>query len=255
MIKNSSNLESRLPVNEAGCCALAKILIEVLVKENKRLRELLTRKENEVSVKEKENKRLRGLLDKDSSTDLYGLNKYEEELLSVVGDFFRTSQDYSAVFFDVNNFRNFNNIYSHDAGDKVLKTLADVLKGSKRENDSVYRRGNKSDEFLAIIKGGSCEAKNFAERVLSSFWEKLSNEYPQAMSGLSAGICDLETALSVLEKEENRQLSFEDNHLLADKLTLLADEAMLAAKKYKYGKGNIIIYSPKQEELTLFPNY
>ena len=237
MVKDFSDLELKSPSNNAECCALVKIII----------------KENEVLVKE--NRRLKELVDKDSLTDLYGLNKYEAKLLSVVGDFFRTSQDYSAVFFDVNNFRNFNNIYSHDTGDEVLKTLADVLKVNKREDDSVYRRGNKSDEFLAIIKGKSYEAKNFAERVLSSFWENLSGKYPRAMSGLSAGICDLETALSVLEKEENRQLSFEDNHLLADKLTLLADEAMLAAKKFKYGKGKIIIYSPEQEKLTLFPNY
>ncbi len=237
MVKDFSDLELKSLSNKAECCALVKIII----------------KENEVLVKE--NKRLKELVDKDSLTNLYGLNKYEAKLLSVVGDFFRTSQDYSAVFFDVNNFRNFNNIYSHDTGDEVLKTLADVLKVNKREDDSVYRRGNKSDEFLAIIKGKSYEAKNFAERVLSSFWENLSGKYPRAMSGLSAGICDLETALSVLEKEENRQLSFEDNHLLADKLTLLADEAMLAAKKFKYGKGNIIIYSLEQEKLTLFSNY
>ncbi len=200
---------------------------------------------------------LKDLCGKDSLTGLYGVNHCEEKLLADVGDFFRSSQNYSVIFMDVNDFRKFNNKYSHDAGDIVLKTLADVLTSNKRENDNVYRRGDASDEFLAIIKGSSLDAEMFAERVLSSFWEKLSEKYPEAVSGLSAGICDLETALRVYERKEGSSLTFKNKQLLADKVNLLADKALISAKKCKYGKegkGNIVIYSLEHEKRTLFFN-
>ncbi len=202
--------------------------------------------EEQVKVWRSKYEALRASCGKDPLTGLHGSNYYENNLLVDVGDFFRSSQNYSIVFMDVNDFRRFNNEYSHDVGDRVLKTLADVLVVNKRETDSVYRRGNASDEFLAIIKGSSLDAEMFAMRVLSSFWDKLNKEYPKAASGLSVGICDFETALQVCKKKEGCSLTFKDKQLLADKVNLLADKAMILAKKNKQGKegkGNIVVYS------------
>jgi len=56
---------------------------------------------------------------------------------------------YGVVMMDLDNFKNINDRYGHDVGDRVLKMVANTLKKNMRENDIVGRWGG--EEFLAII--------------------------------------------------------------------------------------------------------
>ncbi|WDV45117.1 EAL domain-containing protein [Clostridiaceae bacterium M8S5] len=54
------------------------------------------------------------------------------------------------VFLDVDNFKNINDTYGHDMGDRVLKIVGDKLKAYENEHTCIGRFGG--DEFLIMIK-------------------------------------------------------------------------------------------------------
>ena len=53
------------------------------------------------------------------------------------------------LLIDVDKFKNVNDTYGHDVGDKVLKHIASVLRESFRSNDHICRIGG--DEFATIM--------------------------------------------------------------------------------------------------------
>lgn len=70
----------------------------------------------------------------------------------------------SMVMIDVDYFKKFNDKYGHLAGDMCLKIVADTLKSSRRESDSVFRWGG--EEFMVLLPETLIEhAKGFAERL------------------------------------------------------------------------------------------
>ncbi|HOK79803.1 MAG TPA: sensor domain-containing diguanylate cyclase [bacterium] len=63
-------------------------------------------------------------------------------------------EEHMALFFmDVDDFKNINDIYGHQEGDRALQTIADTLKKTFRESDILGRIGG--DEFVALVIQGS----------------------------------------------------------------------------------------------------
>ena len=56
---------------------------------------------------------------------------------------------FAVMFIDLDRFKNINDSHGHDAGDKVLKLVAQRLQSSVRGADSVGRQGG--DEFLYLM--------------------------------------------------------------------------------------------------------
>lgn len=74
---------------------------------------------------------------------------------ATIGEYLRNNISGLFCILDVDNFKHFNDKYGHDIGDKVLISIADVLKNNKRSNDVVMRLGG--DEFAAYFVGISGE--------------------------------------------------------------------------------------------------
>ena len=61
----------------------------------------------------------------------------------------QTNTDLCLVVFDIDHFKKINDTYGHPAGDAVLKTLCDVVKGLVRETDVFCRVGG--EEFTILL--------------------------------------------------------------------------------------------------------
>ncbi len=68
----------------------------------------------------------------------------------------RTNQELSAVMLDVDHFRSFNEEEGHEAGDTVLKMVADTIKSTLRPYDLCARYGG--EEFSLVLPGSNKEA-------------------------------------------------------------------------------------------------
>lgn len=68
-------------------------------------------------------------------------------------------------YFDLDNFKAFNDVYGFEKGDEVIRILADVLKNNAKENDFVGHIGG--DDFVMICEGFQPFA--FSEKIRTEF--------------------------------------------------------------------------------------
>jgi diguanylate cyclase (GGDEF)-like protein/PAS domain S-box-containing protein len=83
------------------------------------------------------------------------------------------------IMVDVDNFKQINDKYGHQAGDSVLQEVARVLQNSLRKTDTVLRYGG--DEFLIILTRMSADYSRTVERRISKTLER--SEKPDAIKG------------------------------------------------------------------------
>jgi diguanylate cyclase (GGDEF)-like protein len=68
------------------------------------------------------------------------------------------------LYIDLDEFKQTNDQWGHDTGDKVLKVVAEIIRHQLRSNDNIGRIGG--DEFVALgIFNDSSEAESLAKRV------------------------------------------------------------------------------------------
>ncbi|WP_170151113.1 diguanylate cyclase [Caminibacter pacificus] len=78
--------------------------------------------------------------------------------------FLKSYKDYSIILIDIDHFKQINDTYGHDIGDKILQEFGKLLKSSVRANDIVCRWGG--EEFLIILPHTSYEnAAEVAEKI------------------------------------------------------------------------------------------
>jgi diguanylate cyclase (GGDEF)-like protein len=101
---------------------------------------------------------------KDRLTGLYNRVHMEEKIQEEFAYFLRNGRLFSLVISDIDFFKRVNDTFGHDAGDCLLKSIADVLQESIREFDIVARWGG--EEFLFLLPEIDAEgAVILAERI------------------------------------------------------------------------------------------
>jgi len=91
----------------------------------------------------------------------------------------------TAMFIDLDHFKQVNDVHGHDTGDEVLRTAAQLIMEEVRPNDLVCRWGG--DEFLVVLRCvAGLSAQSVAKRIRSAF-QPLMEEY---RIGLSMGLVD-----------------------------------------------------------------
>ena len=100
----------------------------------------------------------------DGLTGVDNRRHIEERLTEMFDHSARLNEPLAVVMCDVDHFKSVNDTHGHQAGDAVLRQVADVLRDTAREIDRVGRYGG--EEFLVILPGANMQdAVTFAERV------------------------------------------------------------------------------------------
>jgi diguanylate cyclase (GGDEF)-like protein len=183
----------------------------------------------------------------DPLTELYNYRKMGRDLEREIVRSRRYEHPFSFIMADIDFFKDFNDLYGHQAGDLVLREVARLLDSGGREVDRVYRYGGEEFSVLLPETGGS-EALKVAEK-LRSLIESLEieiegHEAPKRIT-ISLGVA-----------------SFPDDSEDFDALIVAADGALYAAKER--GRNRAVAYrdlgvseekkAQPQAELKFFSN-
>ena len=105
----------------------------------------------------------------DGLTGLYNHRFFQERLTAETARAQRFDKKLTLLMIDVDNFKEFNDAYGHPQGDRLLKSLADLLLAQTRANvDFVARYGG--EEFVVLLpETGVGDAAAAAERLQESF--------------------------------------------------------------------------------------
>jgi diguanylate cyclase (GGDEF)-like protein len=128
-----------------------------------------------------------------ATTDaLTGLNNrrfFDEQLKSTVREALIHSYQVSLIMIDIDDFKKYNDIFGHQAGDEILATVSNVISNCIRSKDFAARFGG--EEFVVILEQtNKQDAVQIAERIRSSI-EKLPIDCVKSKVTVSIGISTL----------------------------------------------------------------
>lgn len=94
-------------------------------------------------------RKLKNLANEDGLTEVYNHRYFHETLREKIKSYEIDKKPISLIFLDIDHFKNYNDLYGHQSGDDVLKTIGLLLKSNVREGDIVARYGG--EEFSIIL--------------------------------------------------------------------------------------------------------
>jgi diguanylate cyclase (GGDEF)-like protein len=168
----------------------------------------------------------------DSKTGLLNVSTWEREADIELSRSARTRQPLALAMLDIDHFKRVNDTHGHLVGDRVLRAVADAIKGQSRDYDKAGRFGG--EEFVLLLaQADEDDACRIAERLRAHINDLVvpiddRPEAPVVQVTISIGV-------SAMERGINREL--------ADLLTA-ADSALYRAKQT--GRNRVCMSAPVQ---------
>lgn len=141
------------------------------------------------------NQALEHLSQIDKLTSLFNRGHWEDCIVQEFQRLQRYGGEAAVLLFDIDHFKRVNDNYGHDAGDEVLRQVANIIRANLRETDIAARFGG--EEFVLLLPN-TTEKDAF---VLAERLRKAVREYPmQHAEGnfevtISLGVAGYEPAL------------------------------------------------------------
>jgi len=156
----------------------------------------------------------------DPLTGLYNRRYILEQMQQGISQALRYKHAFTIVMFDLDHFKQVNDVYGHAGGDAVLSSMAELLQANVRDSDIPGRWGG--EEFIILLPHtGLGGARKAAEQ-----WLKQLNDSPIHLDSgqsirisFSAGVATFEAS-----KEHS------DIKAVMEQLLHVADERMYRAK-------------------------
>lgn len=159
-----------------------------------------------VHVLYKRNCDLRKDLGKDRLTGLFNRSAFDHDIASL-----DANQQYSVLFIDIDDFKQFNDKFGHQTGDYVLEKVSQSIRSLVRFGDKVYRYGG--EEITVFLPDCSkLDAVKIGGKLRREIAELNNTPYPKIT--ISVGVA-----------------TFPEDGSAPEAIVAASDRAMLTAKK------------------------
>lgn len=162
--------------------------------------------------------------DIDYMTGLYNKSYHERYLKTLVKKSRRDNMDLTLIMIDLDNFKEINDFYGHQFGDKVLKELAETIKSYTRNTDKCCRYGG--DEFVVLLPDAN---EQYATRICDRFLDGLSSLILKSDTGI-----EVQVSISMGIAQWRKDMT-------PEQLTTNSDRALYISKRT--GKNRSTIYT------------
>jgi len=178
---------------------------------------------------EEKTKELEHLAFHDALTGLVNRQLLKEELEQEIRNIHRHGGHLAVMYLDLDDFKRINDSMGHEAGDRVLKSIAQRIKRVVSENDIVARLGG--DEFAVLLLDleSHNDAMNIAEKITEEVAQPITLDQREALVSASVGIT-----------------VFPEDSQNAEALMRNADLALYSSKKA--GKNRYEFFNSKMQE-------
>jgi diguanylate cyclase (GGDEF)-like protein len=138
--------------------------------------------------KQQADRRIRFLAHHDALTGLANRAQLLERLKATLAVLPLRHNSIAVHFLDLDRFKQVNDSVGHDAGDSLLKTVAERLRAVIRIEDVVARLGG--DEFVVVQTGiaGKVQAEDFARRIISAVTAPMKLKDRPFTASVSVGV-------------------------------------------------------------------
>jgi len=184
---------------------------------------------NDITSNKKQQEQLNLMAYYDTLTGLPNRSLFADRFSQAIAHSKRIDHRLAVCFLDLDNFKQVNDNYGHGVGDQLLVDVAERLKATIREEDTVSRQGG--DEFALLLNDieslSQCEAS--LDRIISALSE------PYVIDGI---VHEVTTSIGVT--------LYPDDHADIDTLIRHADNSMYQAKLS--GRNRYHFFDSKHDE-------
>lgn len=192
-------------------------LAKELQASNANLEGKVARRTAELAVK---NKELEEMARTDPLTELSNRRSFDELIHHEVGRSQRSGQRFVIGIIDLDRFKTVNDTFGHEAGDKVLQTIAKILRDGLRAGDFPFRWGG--DEFCILFPETSGDialviAERLKQKIETQIFNINGNE-PKITASFGLAVWQADSEVNDIIKQAD-QAMYESKKLGSNKVT------------------------------------
>ncbi|HEY7535859.1 MAG TPA: diguanylate cyclase [Thermodesulfobacteriota bacterium] len=206
-----------------GCVIIGRKTEKTFTVEERDLIEIMSKEAGNCISNSLTYHRVKELSIRDSLTGLYNHKYFKQRLAQEIARADRFPENLSLVLLDVDNFKQLNDTYGHQAGDFILLFLAELISGSVRHIDLIARYGG--DEFAILL----LHTNEKGSKVLG---EKIKNKVEESALTFEGTELSVTVTIGIATSNENAPSM--------DVLIANADRALYEAKRL--GKNRTLHY-------------
>ncbi len=188
---SEGNLDTRSPVRRRDEIGNLVTSFNRMADQHQRTHQRIVRLNAELEERvAKRTQQLRELAARDPLTGLYNRRYFSEVLDRSFSEAVRYERDLSCLMLDLDDFKDVNDSFGHQVGDRLIMLMATTIVSDLRAPDVAARYGG--DEFIVLLPQTDAErAGVLAARIIERFAQAVQQEFPRIRTSISLGIASL----------------------------------------------------------------